>query len=101
MSFFNNEADEGMALTVAAVNALTEIRHRVRKLRCRLGVILSLYPYFSYRLDRDWFDGCGTTARPVYVCGVSARVRRRGGPAWCVGEPSPSLVPDASKNDFC
>jgi hypothetical protein len=70
MSFFNNnEAEEGMALPVAAANALTEIRHRVRKLRCRfcVSVILFLYPIFFYRLARDWFHGCGSTAEPVYV----------------------------------
>jgi hypothetical protein len=31
MSFFNDEVEEGVALPAAAVNALSEIRHRVRK----------------------------------------------------------------------
>jgi hypothetical protein len=66
MSFFNDEVEEGVALPAAAANALTEIRHRVRKLRCRLYNILSFNAYFSYRLDCDWFVSCGPAVGPGY-----------------------------------
>jgi hypothetical protein len=97
MSFFD---DDSVAPVTTINDTLSEIRHRVSSFKISI-LVLNFIANFLTVLDCYWLVSRGPAAGPNYCFGVSARVRRRGGPARSVGQPSPSLVPDAGKNGFC